>query len=103
MVIYRSVRQEAKAEKPSSIDELHVMLMNMLVDRLQLKFHREKREMPIYAVTVDKSGAKLKQHDAANAGDLWIDQTMEKIPPREDGSDCGDHGIFRVPLVPGLG
>ena len=70
---------EAKAEKPSSIDELHVMLMNMLVDRLQLKFHREKREMPIYALTVDKGGAKLKPHQAANAGDLWIDQTMEQF------------------------
>src|ERR1700679_2263991 len=29
---------QAKAEKPSSADELHVMLMNMLADRLQLKF-----------------------------------------------------------------
>src|SRR5580700_10167182 len=33
---------EAKAEKPSSADELHVMLINMLVDRLRLKFHSEK-------------------------------------------------------------
>ncbi len=33
----------AKAEKPSSADELHVMLMNLLADRLQLKFHHEKR------------------------------------------------------------
>src|SRR5262249_47453694 len=31
---------QAKAEKPSTVDELHVMLMNMLVDRLQLKFHK---------------------------------------------------------------
>jgi uncharacterized protein (TIGR03435 family) len=44
---------DAKAEKPSSIDELHVMLTNMLVDRLHLAFHREMREMPIYALTVD--------------------------------------------------
>lgn len=68
---------DAKAEKPSSIDELHVMLMNMLVDRLQLKFHPEKRETSIYALTVDKDGAKLKPHDAANAGEPWIDQTAE--------------------------
>jgi uncharacterized protein (TIGR03435 family) len=32
---------QAKAEKPSSSDELHVMLMNLLADRLSLKFHRE--------------------------------------------------------------
>src|SRR5580698_3509491 len=68
---------EAKAEKPSSSDELHVMLMNMLVDRLHLKFHREKREMQMYALTVDKGGPKLTPHEAANAGDPWIDQTTE--------------------------
>jgi uncharacterized protein (TIGR03435 family) len=70
---------DAEAEKPSGIDELHVMLMNMLVDRLHLTFHREKREMPIYALTVDKGGAKLKPHQAANGGDPWIDQTTEKF------------------------
>jgi uncharacterized protein (TIGR03435 family) len=72
---------EAKAEKPSNIDELHVMLMNMLVDRLHLTFHREKREMPVYALTVDKGGAKLKQNEAANAGEPWIDQATEKFLP----------------------
>jgi uncharacterized protein (TIGR03435 family) len=71
---------EAKAEKPSSGDELHVMLMNMLVDRLQLKFHREKREMPMYALTVDKGGPKqLTPHEAANGGEPWIDQNQEKF------------------------
>lgn len=68
---------DAKAEKPSNVDELNVMLMNMLADRLHLKFHAEKREMSIYALTVDKNGAKLKPHDAANGGDPWIDQTTE--------------------------
>jgi uncharacterized protein (TIGR03435 family) len=70
---------EAKAERPSSADELHVMLMNMLVDRLQLKFHREKRDMQMYALTVDKGGPKLTPHEAANAGDPWIDQTTENF------------------------
>jgi len=66
---------EARAEKPSSADELHVMLMNMLVDRLHLKFHPEKREMQMYALTVDKDGPKLTPNDATNGGDTWIEQT----------------------------
>lgn len=66
---------EAEAEKPSSADELHVMLINMLVDRLHLKFHAEKREMQMYALTVDKDGPKLTPHEATNGGDTWIDQT----------------------------
>lgn len=66
---------EGRAEKPSSADELHVMLMNMLTDRLHLKFHSEKREMQMYALAVDKDGPKLTPHDATNGGDTWIDQT----------------------------
>ena len=68
---------EARAEKPSSGEELRVMLVNMLADRLQLKFHHEKREMQMYALTVDKGGLKqLTPHEATNGGDTWIDQTQ---------------------------
>ena len=70
---------EAKAEKPSNADELHVMLMNMLVDRLQLKFHHDKKEMKMYALTVDKDGQKLTPHDPQNPHDQWIDQVNEKF------------------------
>src|SRR5580698_1307571 len=55
---------QAKAEKPSSADELHVMLMNMLADRLHLKFHHEKKDMPMYALTVDKGGPRMTPHEA---------------------------------------
>jgi uncharacterized protein (TIGR03435 family) len=63
----------AKAERSSNPEELHAMLVNMLVDRLNLKFHKEKREMPMYALTADKGGPKMTSHDSANAGDVWID------------------------------
>ena len=63
---------EARAEKPSSADELHVMLMNLLVDRLQLQLHHEKKDMPMYALTVEKGRSKLTPHEAANGGDPWL-------------------------------
>jgi uncharacterized protein (TIGR03435 family) len=68
---------EAKAEKSSNGDELHAMLMNMLVDRMQLKFHHEKKEMRMYALTVGPGGAQLTPHAAANAGEPWIEQTQQ--------------------------
>ena len=52
--------------------------MTMLADRLHLRFHHESKEMPIYALMLDKAGPKLTAHPAANAGDVWIDQTEEK-------------------------
>jgi uncharacterized protein (TIGR03435 family) len=70
---------EGKAEKPSNADELHVMLMNMLADRLQLKFHHEQREMRRYELTVDKDGPKLTRHDPQNPHDSWIDIGQEKF------------------------
>jgi uncharacterized protein (TIGR03435 family) len=50
----------AKADGPHTIDDLHTMYQNLLIDRLGLKFHMETREGNIYALTVDKAGLKMK-------------------------------------------
>lgn len=63
----------AKAERPSSIEELHAMLQDLLADRFKLRFHRETKELPMYALTVDKEGPKLKPHEARSGGDPWIE------------------------------
>jgi uncharacterized protein (TIGR03435 family) len=53
----------AEAEKPSSIEELHTMLQNILTERFKLRFHHEVKEMSAYVLTVDKEGPKnLKPH-----------------------------------------
>ncbi|GGA77842.1 hypothetical protein GCM10011507_31360 [Edaphobacter acidisoli] len=51
---------EAKADQPYSKDDLQVMFQNLLADRFNLKFHKEIKEGPVYALTVDKSGSKMK-------------------------------------------
>ncbi len=48
----------AEAEKPSSIEDLHIMLQNLLTGQFKLKFHFEKKEMQAYVLTVDKLGPK---------------------------------------------
>jgi len=68
----------AKAEKPSTPEELHVMLQDLLAERFQLKFHRDTKELPIYVLSVDKT-PKMTPHEAASAGDPWIDQSVERI------------------------
>jgi uncharacterized protein (TIGR03435 family) len=69
----------AKADKPSSVEELHVMLQNLLADRFKLRFHHETKDLPLYAITVDKDGPKIQAHEAQSAGDPWIDQTVDQI------------------------
>jgi uncharacterized protein (TIGR03435 family) len=89
---------QAKAEKSSSADELHVMLVNLLVDRLHLKFHREKRDMRMYALTADKGGIKITPHEAANAGDPWIDISIDKATRMKMKATCVplDYFAFRL-------
>lgn len=47
-----------------NLEQLKRMLQKLLADRFQLKFHREKRELSAYVLTIAKSGMKLNQsHD----------------------------------------
>jgi uncharacterized protein (TIGR03435 family) len=75
-----------QAERPSNIDELHVMLVNLLLDRFHMRFHKEKRDMPFYALTVADAGPKMTPHNAANAGDVWIDEQVENILQEKMGA-----------------
>jgi len=47
-----------------NLDEQMGMLRKLLSDRFQLAFHREPRELPVFALTVAKGGAKLKPSSA---------------------------------------
>jgi uncharacterized protein (TIGR03435 family) len=38
---------------------MKLMIQKLLADRFQLKFHIEKRELPVYAMVVLKTGTKL--------------------------------------------
>ena len=67
---------DAKAERPSSTEELHAMLIDLLTERFHLRYHKEKKEMPVYALVVDKGGVKMTRHEAANAGEPWIDTNI---------------------------
>jgi uncharacterized protein (TIGR03435 family) len=42
-------------------DEFRKMLQTLLVERFNFKFHREQKEMPVYAMIVEKGGPKFKE------------------------------------------
>lgn len=41
-------------------EQIRIMMRKLLADRFGLKFHREKRDMSAYVLTVGKEGSKLK-------------------------------------------
>jgi len=50
----------AKAEGDANPDQVREMVQSLLADRFQLKFHRETRELPVYALMVGKNGPKME-------------------------------------------
>lgn len=65
------VRYDIKADAPEeriSRGELYAMMQSLLVERFRLAVHHETREMPIYALVVDKGGPKVKITEANGPG-----------------------------------
>jgi len=59
----------AKAAGPAPLNQLRQMLRTLLTDRFQLQFHRETKELPVYALVAAKSGPKLhKAEPGGNTG-----------------------------------
>ncbi|MFZ0820499.1 MAG: TIGR03435 family protein [Candidatus Acidiferrales bacterium] len=78
---------DAKADHSYNLDDLHTMFQNLLADEFKLKFHKETKEGPVYALTVDKSGLKMKVNES--------DQDFNI--PIVGGPDAIFHGT-RVPM-----
>lgn len=53
------VEARAAAGTTLTVEDTRLMLQTMLADRFKLKFHREPRQAPIYALVVTKDGHKL--------------------------------------------
>lgn len=51
----------AKVPKGATKDDVKLMLQNLLAERFKLTLHREKKDLPMYALVVGKNGPKLKE------------------------------------------
>ena len=47
-----------------SLNQWKGMMQKLLTDRFKLAFHRDKRELSVYALTVAKSGPKMTKNDS---------------------------------------
>ena len=53
----------ARAANGASSDQIHRMLGPLLADRFGLRFHRETRELPVFALTLQKGGPRFAPGD----------------------------------------
>ena len=49
----------AKAEGSATDDRMKLMVQTLLADRFQLKLHHERKELPVYVISVGKTAPKL--------------------------------------------
>jgi uncharacterized protein (TIGR03435 family) len=69
----------AKAEKPSTLQELHSMLQNLLKERMELRYHIGKREMPAYILMRGTNGPKnLNPRPEARGSDFLLNRIVEQ-------------------------
>jgi uncharacterized protein (TIGR03435 family) len=47
-----------------NLGRLRVMIQRLLADRFELTFHHEQKELSVYAITIDKNGARMKKSGA---------------------------------------
>lgn len=51
---------EAPKLEHLTIDQRRSMLVPLLVDRFNLKYHHETREIPVYSLVIAKGGVRMK-------------------------------------------
>jgi uncharacterized protein (TIGR03435 family) len=84
----------AKSEGPASVEVISgPMTQTLLEDRFKLKVHRETREVPVYELTVVKSGAKLRKFQEGSC--VPVDFTKTPLDP--DPKYCRSRGDFKGP------
>jgi uncharacterized protein (TIGR03435 family) len=70
---------DAKADHSYNLDDLHTMFQNLLTDEFKLTFHKEIKEGNVFALTVDKSGLKMKENVTDQKFDIPITRGQNGI------------------------
>jgi len=83
----------AKAAKAAPERTLRIMLQNLLAERFDLKVHMENREMPVYALMLEKGGMKAKQvvYEEADA-----DRCVRPLPTGLEAHHCSMAAFSKV-------
>jgi uncharacterized protein (TIGR03435 family) len=57
------ISAQADGEGEPSLKQWNTMLQKLLADRCKLTFHKDKKELTVYAIVVGKTGSKLTKSE----------------------------------------
>ena len=91
---------DAKADDPVDIPQLKLMLQALLAERFKLTFHREKKELKSFVMTVAKSGLKMRPSapDVAHSWQNSANGTVATGIPMQEFADYMA-GPMEAPIV----
>jgi uncharacterized protein (TIGR03435 family) len=110
------IAARAEGNGEPSAAEFRVRMQALLAERFRLRFHREKKQIPIYALVVGKGGPKLKKssgrEECESTSGAWLQGGnyhielkgcgIDDLADEVDGLDLDKTGIegnFDVRLV----
>ncbi len=91
----------AKLPEGATTEQAPEMLQTLLTERFQIKFHRDKKELPVYALVAGKNGPKLQESDP-NDNSLPGGLLDGKMPPPPPGAGAVGHNVS-IGMVGGVG
>jgi uncharacterized protein (TIGR03435 family) len=72
-VVSRRWDVQAKPDRVASPDQIRPMLRALLENRFQLRSHSEKRQLPVYELSVDRKGSKVERvKDSETKADVRV-------------------------------
>ncbi len=83
------VTAKADTSKELSPDELRPVLRKLLEERFALKYHRETKTLPVYSLTVAKTGMKMTQHTGGDGPSTTIQEPNGKADPQRQETIYG--------------
>ncbi len=86
----------AKAEDNAPIAKMAgPMLQTLLEERFALKIHRETKELPVFILTVAKSGLKMQRTKEGSCVPVDMNHPPPALVPGQPGP-CGPQSLRRI-------
>lgn len=95
---------DAKATNSSATPEqMRQMLQSLLADRFRLKLHNERRELPVYVLTIARNGLKLRPPKAGSCNKPGTSAAPQSLPAPPAPGQAPAPMVFPCGRMGGMG